>query len=439
MPEKTVTDQISALRTRARYLRLQSYMILFLIAGIIGAGSYIFYFSIQLDESAVASAAEDLKMVRDDASNEAEAIRNILTQRQITYDSASEIVSLAIGRVEKVADDLESGVFDLQNKIRNIEESISGASAIDLDQVRSMLDEKLALASKELLDVSREVETGISELWLESAHGYLAYDNCEVRDDFYDPGNKQMLTCYPPYISNFDEVFENCSVSPGVSLRGDHRNIRCDEAAWVRLELSSRLSDFRKPIDLFSELQKEIGELSADEISFQLDLSGDFDLYRADILSVTSALRSLNEEAKLEEPNLNTSIIGQLTDVAAQLDAAANSMSSVYSVRTGDGAVYYWMEKLSQRVMVVLLMIFLVQIFVNLFRYGTRLASFYDGRADALSLIADSGVSVTSAEFHSMVLSLAPDGLDFGKSAKSPIDSAVELSRQIITVGRAQK
>ena len=67
---------------------------------------------------------------------------------------------------------------------------------------------------------------------------------------------------------------------------------------------------------------------------------------------------------------------------------------------------------------VVLIVVFLVQILVNLHRYNMRLAAFYFGRCDALLL---SKQTVSLREFIDI---LSTDNLDFGKPPKTPAEEA---------------
>ncbi len=83
------------------------------------------------------------------------------------------------------------------------------------------------------------------------------------------------------------------------------------------------------------------------------------------------------------------------------------------------------------RIGVIVLMIFLVQILVNLFRYSTRLAAFYNARADVLELAIIDGRQMGVSELAEFIRAMSPDNLDFGKPVRSPVDQAVEISRNL--------
>jgi hypothetical protein len=89
---------------------------------------------------------------------------------------------------------------------------------------------------------------------------------------------------------------------------------------------------------------------------------------------------------------------------------------------------------ISKRVGSVLLLIFLVQILVTLYRYSSRLAAFYDSRADALQLCRLGAFDSAEAS----VGLLAPDKLDFGKTPRSPIENAVELAQEILKLPKKE-
>ena len=85
------------------------------------------------------------------------------------------------------------------------------------------------------------------------------------------------------------------------------------------------------------------------------------------------------------------------------------------------------------RITAILLIVFLVQILTGLYRYNTRLAGFYDARADAILVVEFSGM-----RFDKLVELLSPDHLTFGRQPKSPANSAVDLAREILRGDRSR-
>jgi uncharacterized protein (DUF2267 family) len=86
---------------------------------------------------------------------------------------------------------------------------------------------------------------------------------------------------------------------------------------------------------------------------------------------------------------------------------------------------------ISTRVMAVILTIFLVQLLIGLYRYNTRMAAYYDGRADALEL--SQGAKKEMLEI--LVPLLSAETIDFGKGPSSPIERAVEVTKAVISKG----
>ena len=74
---------------------------------------------------------------------------------------------------------------------------------------------------------------------------------------------------------------------------------------------------------------------------------------------------------------------------------------------------------------ILALIVYLVQILVSLYRYNTRLSSFYDARADAILLSRDANTG-----FHTLVDALSPDHFDFGKQPKTAAGAALDIPRE---------
>ena len=85
------------------------------------------------------------------------------------------------------------------------------------------------------------------------------------------------------------------------------------------------------------------------------------------------------------------------------------------------------------RAIVMLIMFFSVSVLLSVFRYALRLASQYDGRADALRLT----VGDLDGRFHRLVNTMVPNGIDFGKMPKSPGEMAFDMAKDMVrTTGR---
>ncbi|MDP5215784.1 hypothetical protein Q5Y75_01000 [Ruegeria sp. 2205SS24-7] len=145
----------------------------------------------------------------------------------------------------------------------------------------------------------------------------------------------------------------------------------------------------------------------------QLTAASLADLTRTSTLvmnETVTLLKTLNEDMRAQ-------IAATFGDV---LENAANQSDQVQTTLL--------VSTLSTRVGAMLLIIFLVQILVNLYRYNTRLASFYEGRADALEIAP----SPAASGFTELIHAISPDNLDFGKTPASPAEHAVTLAREVL-------
>ncbi|MEM9450282.1 MAG: sialidase family protein [Cyanobacteria bacterium P01_E01_bin.6] len=96
-------------------------------------------------------------------------------------------------------------------------------------------------------------------------------------------------------------------------------------------------------------------------------------------------------------------------------------------------------SRIATRVAVIVLLIYLVQIMVNLFRYNTRLAAFYQARADAIDLLGVSNISLGTAlnlTIADIATALSPDSVDFGKAPTPPSQQAIEIFRDVTKSAR---
>ena len=74
----------------------------------------------------------------------------------------------------------------------------------------------------------------------------------------------------------------------------------------------------------------------------------------------------------------------------------------------------------------LVLLAFLLQLLVSLYRYNTRLAAYYDARADALFFAATQG-----GDLDALIDMLSPDSLDYGRSPKLAAGQIVEVAKSL--------
>jgi hypothetical protein len=94
---------------------------------------------------------------------------------------------------------------------------------------------------------------------------------------------------------------------------------------------------------------------------------------------------------------------------------------------------------IATRVGAVLLLVFLIQILVTLYRYNTRLAAYYEARADALELSIASDGHLNVDMFEATAVILSADRIDFGREPKSPVENGVELAKAVLSAAAGQR
>ena len=87
------------------------------------------------------------------------------------------------------------------------------------------------------------------------------------------------------------------------------------------------------------------------------------------------------------------------------------------------------------RIGVVVLLMFLVQIFLSNYRYNVRMASFYWARYNAF-LVAEE-VPLSVAELSQLADALSPNAVDFGRASRSsPSQQLVQIASRLTGGGR---
>jgi hypothetical protein len=83
------------------------------------------------------------------------------------------------------------------------------------------------------------------------------------------------------------------------------------------------------------------------------------------------------------------------------------------------------------RIGVIALLIYLVQLCINLHRYNVKLGGFYRGRAQTLRFVASQpgGQGYTVADLTALFAGLSPDQVGFDKQPNSPMQQIVDVAK----------
>jgi hypothetical protein len=104
--------------------------------------------------------------------------------------------------------------------------------------------------------------------------------------------------------------------------------------------------------------------------------------------------------------------------------ATATSIDATGSVQGSSVPVI--LGTVGTRIGLVIVVAYLVQLLVGTYRYNTRMAAYYESRADALEL---SGSRRDSKVFGELVGILSPDHINFGKAPVFGSDTLIDLVR----------
>lgn len=89
---------------------------------------------------------------------------------------------------------------------------------------------------------------------------------------------------------------------------------------------------------------------------------------------------------------------------------------------------------ISTRIGTIILLLFLVQILVPLYKYNVRLSSYYDARADAIELFSLNIKEVQDDKrIEDLMFALTPRDIDFSPSPQSPSEQVIELAKEILS------
>lgn len=116
-----------------------------------------------------------------------------------------------------------------------------------------------------------------------------------------------------------------------------------------------------------------------------------------------------------------------LKESSEKIISYLHDFKELYNFRSTDS--FYQMSTVVTRLGAVIILIFLVQIFVRLFRYCFRLAAYFDSRADAISLFDwDNSEEV---ELEKLVQLLSPDAIDIGQAPKALHSEMIEFVKSM--------
>lgn len=183
---------------------------------------------------------------------------------------------------------------------------------------------------------------------------------------------------------------------------------------------------------------EEVADIRDQLRGLETSLKAEFNRRNAQPQGAETADRAGNRSAsqKREEPLLTPEqISSSLTSLNAFNETVNKRIDDLIQTRVVDSqaVVPILLSTVGQRVCIVVLLIFLLQILVPTYRYNIKLAAYYSARADALELLA----RVPDHTLDKLIPILSPDSLDFGRTVQSPTEHLIELVKEAARLGRS--
>lgn len=148
-----------------------------------------------------------------------------------------------------------------------------------------------------------------------------------------------------------------------------------------------------------------------------------------------SLVNSLTEQVE-QQKRLTSGALGSLRRQEQAIEKVATSNRNLdTALRTAEPVRQA--SRIATRVAIVALIIFLVQIVVNRYRYLQRLAGFYQARAQAFRMLAasnenDGAALLQNVSLTDMIASLSPDAIGFDKAPDPPAHQVTSLLQSAI-------
>jgi hypothetical protein len=136
-------------------------------------------------------------------------------------------------------------------------------------------------------------------------------------------------------------------------------------------------------------------------------------------------IAGLRDDAQSPQDLLSTDVMIDLekTDLTKLSTLLNSAWERELSSEKGNGDWKYIVATAITRVGVVLVIVYLVQILMNFYRYNTRLITYYNSRRDLLMLWDGKQRDLKNLE-----MALAPSRIDFGKEPKHPLEDIIKAA-----------
>lgn len=196
-----------------------------------------------------------------------------------------------------------------------------------------------------------------------------------------------------------------------------------------------QIRDFKQNLKEFDEEMSSGGlQKSAEEtVSYQLQVNKavieNIEEYRAEVKNNLK----VNKEKLPKQEELVKRLNSQKDKLDAEKQLIPLLNNGVEPIKN-DSKVAFYISTNIARLGIMIVTIFLAQVFISIYRYLTRISNFYHARADALEILTQTealrNTDLSSLiEMYSNIFS--PEKVDFGKMPQPPINEAVKGAQSV--------
>ena len=154
---------------------------------------------------------------------------------------------------------------------------------------------------------------------------------------------------------------------------------------------------------------------------------------RGSLLDTQTEVKNLSFQLKELDKEKNQELSAKLDHIEKKIEKAIQTAEKILEVMPEEQKQKKDLDNrisifsMITRVSAGILLIFLVQILVKMYRYNVRLAAFYEARADALQLASN----LNSLAVERAAKLLSPEAIDFGEMPEPPSKQVIELVKQV--------
>ena len=142
--------------------------------------------------------------------------------------------------------------------------------------------------------------------------------------------------------------------------------------------------------------------------------------------------RDLYQEKLRKQEELVNKLRAEKANLEAEKEFTVSLRSATEPVMA-DSKVAFHVSTNIARLGIMIVTLFLAQVFISIYRYLTKISNFYHARADALEILTTDTLKNTdlpgSIEMFSNIFS--PEKVDFGKMPQTPVNEAIKSAQSV--------